>query len=354
MDSNPGQPSPSNASPRTPRDRGPGRGRRRRRAGVLLAAGALVVAGLAGFQATAGALPPRCDDGSPPPCDIPDPTTTTTTTPHPDVWNARVTVLDQSGPASFNRTISGSWGGNGYSTPTGQVTWSDPATKLEGNLGLQAAYLPPGFSVGLRMFESGSSGRFCRSMPMAAIPPTGRTVRVLVAPPTVKTPTDLQTMANGVTGTFHPDSDTSITIQHATLTPQAGGLQLVVSGTLWSDVQWPLPNVDATFDYTVMLHLHPGTSITDPNQVMTVSADVGDLNLQGNGWTDDAEIWWNGNAEPQFRTNVAAQATDAVNNSVSAQADVGWFRSLGYVVSVRNVTTSTSGVTVFPSLCKVD
>ena len=87
---------------------------------------------------------------------------------------------------------------------------------------------------------------------------------------------------------------------------------------------------------------------------MTVSADVGVLHLHGNGWTDDAEIWWNGNAEPQFRTNVAAQATDAVNNSVSAQADVGWFRSLGYVVSVRNVTTTTSGVTVFPSLCKVD
>jgi hypothetical protein len=321
---------------------------------VLLAAGALVVAALAGFQATAGALPPRCDDGSPPPCDIPDPTTTTTTTPHPDVWNARVTVLDQSGPASFSRTISGSWGGNGYSTPTGQVTWSDPATKLEGNLGLQAAYLPPGFNVGLRMFESGSSGRFCRSMPMAAIPPTGRTVRVLVAPTTVKTPADLQAMANGVTGTFHPDGDTSITIQHATLTPQAAGLQLVITGTLFSDVQWPLPNVDATFDYTVMLHLHPGTSITDVNQVMTVSADVGVLRLQGNGWTDDAELWWNGNAEPQFRTNVAAQATTAVNNSVSAQSDVSWFRSLGYVVSVRNVTTTASGVTVFPSLCKVD
>ena len=45
----------------------------------------------------------------------------------------------------------------------------------------------------------------------------------------MKTPTDLQTMANGVTGTFHPDSDTSITIQHATLTPQAGGLQLVIT-----------------------------------------------------------------------------------------------------------------------------
>ena len=172
MDSNPGQPSHTT----TP----PAHGRRRRRGGGLLAAGALVVAALAGFQATAGALPPRCDDGSPPPCDVPDPTTTPTTAPHPDVWNARVTVLDQSGPASFNRTISGSWGGNGYSTPTGQVVWSDPATKLEGNLGLQAAYLPPGFNVGLRMFESGSSGRFCRSMPMAAIPPTGRTVRVLV------------------------------------------------------------------------------------------------------------------------------------------------------------------------------
>ena len=109
---------------------------------------------------------------------------------------------------------------------------------------------------------------------MAAIPPTGRTVRVLVGPPSVKTPTDLQNMASGVTGTFHPDSDTSITIQHATLNAQAGGLQLVITGTLFSDVQWPLPNVDATFDYTVMLHLHPGLSITDPNQVMTVSAPL--------------------------------------------------------------------------------
>ena len=161
---------------------------------MLLAAGALVVAALAGFQATASALPPRCDDGSPPPCDIADPTTKTTTTPHPDVWNARVTVLDQSGPASFNRTIIGSWGGNGYSTPTGTVTWSDPATKLEGNLGLQAAYLPPGFNVGLRMFESGSSGRFCRSMPITRSP----TGLPRVRPPRadgVKTPASLQTMA---------------------------------------------------------------------------------------------------------------------------------------------------------------
>ena len=87
---------------------------------------------------------------------------------------------------------------------------------------------------------------------------------------------------------------------------------------------------------------------------MTVSVDTGVLHLHGNGWTDDAELWWKGNAEPQFRTNVAAQATDVVNNSVSAQADVSWFRSLGYVVSVRNVTTTATGVNVFPSLCKVD
>jgi bilirubin oxidase len=39
----------------------------------------------------------------------------------------------------------------------------------------------------------------------------------------------------------------------------------------------------ATFDYTVMLRLHPGLSITDPNQVMTVSTDVGVLHLHGNG-----------------------------------------------------------------------
>jgi hypothetical protein len=347
VDSNPGLPSPSDTSGREP-----GRGRRRRRAGVLLAAVALVVTALAGFQATAGALPPRCDDGSPPPCDIPDPTTTTTTMPHPDVWNARVTVLDQSGPASFNRTISGSWGGNGYSTPTGTVTWSDPATKLEGNLGLQAAYLPPGFSVGLRMFESGSSGRFCRSMPMAAIPPTGRTVRVLVAGPTVEPAAAIALLGTGLQGVSDV-SGATLTISQADLSAQDDGLHLALAGNIHVSIDYA-PDFDTDFTYDVVLHVSPSTRIDDPSEVLAVRADPGLLHLDPNGILSSIIVRVAGDVEPQFRSAVAERATSAINDLVNGLDTVRWFTSLGYTVSARSVTTTHDGVTVFPSLCKVD
>jgi hypothetical protein len=204
------------------------------------------------------------------------------------------------------------------------------------------------------MLESQSSGRLCRSTPVGSVPPSGRTAHVLVAASQFTNATDLNNMALNIRGTYHPDGDTTITVQNASLQPSAAGLLLTISGTLFNDVQWPLPNVDATFDYTTLLHLHPSTNIGNPSEVMTVSADQGDLHLHGNGWTDDAEIWWNGNVEPQFRSNVALQATQAVNNAVAAKPQTQWFRSLGYTVSVRSLSTSASGLTVWPSLCKVD
>ncbi len=117
-------------------------------------------------------------------------------------------------------------------------------------------------------------------------------------------------------------------------------------------MQFPAPNADATFAYAVVLHLSPSTSL-DPAQVLSVRADPGILQLTGDGWTDNVLIALAGDVEPDFRKAVVEKATASVNASVAADPQVGWFRSLGYTVSVRNVTTTPTGVAVDPSLCKV-
>jgi hypothetical protein len=85
------------------------------------------------------------------------------------------------------------------------------------------------------------------------------------------------------------------------------------------------------------------------NQVMT-TADTG-VRTSGNSWTDDAELWWNGNAEPQFGPTSPPRPRRSTQR-LAKPTSVGsghWLRRLR-----PNVTTTATGVNVFPSLCKVD
>ena len=110
-------------------------GRRRARRTRALVIGVALCALLAGavpfFESAADAVPPLCPDGTPPPCDIPDPTTSTTrptgtTIVTNPAWTTRVNVLDQS-PVPVAKPVVGSWGraGTPYSTPINPVVWSD-------------------------------------------------------------------------------------------------------------------------------------------------------------------------------------------------------------------------------------
>ena len=324
------------------------------------------------IASTAGALPPVCQpqiaagaaagiEAANRPCQEPpdDPPTTTTpptTTPPPPRpdWTTNVSMLAQDG-AWFSPLVYGSWGRSDVFSPSfGQVNWTNPAQN-EGTLTLAGKDLPVGGTIGFGLFEIGSAGRLCRSTPRGDVSPSGGSVHVLVTSPMTSSPADLNAMAAGFTGRVQPDpdEDTQVTITDATLDPQAGGLLLTLHGTIWRDIQFPLPNFDGTFTYTVLLHMAPSTSIDDLHSVMNVWADTGTLDVSGDGITDDIELWFGDNMEPKFRTAVVDKTTSAVNDRVANDPQVTWFASLGYSVSVRSVDISTSGLTVQPSLCKV-
>ncbi|MGZ4705682.1 MAG: hypothetical protein ACXWCM_12505 [Acidimicrobiales bacterium] len=329
-----------------------------------------VAAGLLGamplIASTASALPPVCQPQiatngadsmasvcTPPPDPDPDPPPTTVPPPPVPDWNATVSVLDQS-TNGFGRSVLGTWGrSDAPSRSLGGVTWTDPA-QTEGTLTLAGNDLPVGGTIGFRLFEQGSPGPLCRSFPADAVAPTGRTARVLVAPLMTVTPDDLAAMGAGFAGRVQPDpADAQVTITSASIDARDGGLFLTLHGTIWKDVQFPLPNFDGTFTYTVMLHLIPSVSIVDPHEVMLAWADQGNLSVDGNGITDDVELWFIDDLEPQFRTAVVDKATSAVNDRVANDPQVSWFASLGYTVSVRTVAVTPNGVDVQPSLCKV-
>ena len=161
-------------------------------------------------------------------------------------------------------------------------------------------------------------------------------------------------MAQELVGPSDAIEDADVTITHASLVPRNDGLFLDIGVHVYADLQ------------------DPRSARSTPTSVTGAAARVGRHEprpvqrghdrARGQGrpragrhnTTTDVLLWFAGNLEPTFRGIVADQAQDAVNNAVSAQAEVQWFRSFGYVVSARRVTTTTAGLEVLPSLCKVD
>jgi hypothetical protein len=335
------------------------RRRRGRRALLLLLAITVVGGGLTALSATADAAQPMCEDGSPPPCNgedppgptIPPPPPTNPPTPN---WHGRVTVLDQSPKdQSFVRDVFGSWARSIPSpTPSARVQWTDPA-KLEGTVDLAETSWPAGSLLGFRLQELGSNGRMCRGNPLGAIPPTGRTARVLVAPPVTKTKDDLALMAAGSVGTTSPAEDVELTISSANLVPHAGGLRFEVAGRIYANPWWA-PAVDASFTYSTALFLNPSTNVTDLNEVVTVWASPGELDFPDTNLAADILLWLADDVEPAFRGKVVEEIATKINSQINTQADVMWFKTLGYSVSMRSVTTSDDDLVFHPSLCKVD
>ena len=65
-------------------------------------------------------------------------------------------------------------------------------------------------------------------------------------------------------------------------------------------------------------------------------------------------MWLADDVEPAFRGKVVEEIATKINSEINSQADVMWFKTLGYSVSMRSVTTSDADLVFRPSLCKVD
>lgn len=351
-------------------DRGPGHRRherrhrhRPRRAPLAVLLASLVLAGaVAATSSTATAAPPTCQDGSPPPCDDdpdpdPDPDPTTPPGPAPIVWTARVALLDQTrtspGDPGVNRYVTGGFvrsGSPSYATPTGTVAWSDPPAKTVGNIGLTSVYLPSnGGATGLWMRELGAE-YLCRSHTSANVPPTGRSIHVLAAPEVVTSGDELSELAEGFVGpvTPTPQGANEVRIDTIDITPQNGGLSLVLTGFLDAEVpNWP---DDINDDFTYVARLLPFSSRSvNPAEPMDVVTDPG-YTFRLDNWGSDAES----EVGPKVRAAVEDVFASAINAQVALRPQVQWFASLGYTVAFRKVSVGTDGLHISPSLCKVE
>jgi hypothetical protein len=265
-----------------------------------------------------------------------------------------VSVLDQS-EVGYSRTMWGGWhtqSSPGYTTPSGNVVWSD-ADRSEGTLGLTQTYLPPGHPVGFWMNELGTDGPSCRSRSRSSVPTTTTSTHALLGPTITKSPDEIAAMAAAFSGRVQPDpAGAEVTItQPPTLVPQQGGLQLTVRGRIYKDVTGPF-NYYGDFAYAVVLHLSPSRSV-DTDEVILVHADEGILQLIGDSWKDDALEALGPNFEPQFRSAVRAKVQASVNADIASRPEVQWFGDMGYTTSVRRITTTPNGIAVQPALCRV-
>lgn len=343
---------------------GPDRGRRhRRRAPLAALVVALVLAGAVSSPSTAAALPPPCPDGSPPPCEPPpDPDPDPDPDPNPPgpgtaVWTARVALLDQTRTSptdpGVNRHLTGGFvraGSPSYATPSGTVAWSNPPADTVGTIGLTSVYLPEnGGATGFWLRELGAE-YLCRSATSSQVPPSGRSIHVLAAPEVVTSGDELSDLAEGFVGpvTPTPQGANEVRIDTIDLTPQNGGLSLVLTGFLDAEVpNWP-DDIDDDFTYVAELHPFPSRSV-DPTQPMDVSTEPGYV-FRLDNWGSDAE----GEVGPKVRAAVEGVFARAINEQVAQRPQVRWFASLGYTVAFREVSVATDGLHVSPSLCKVE
>lgn len=314
--------------------------------GVVSATGAVP---LLGSGPSAGAIP-ICTD--PAGC---DPGTPGNPNPIPFPWNAKVALLDQSS-GDLNKVLDGQWLRlavfNSQVSGSGTVIWSNP-DKTVGTLHTNTAPAP-GAPIGFRVLESGSSGRACRLPLRSSMPPSNQTLRILATPTNEKAASELSTLAGKFKGRVEGNpGGAEVTITSTQLDSRDDGLFLTLKGRIWKDIQFPAPNVDASFTYKVLLHPVPSTSPTSMASVVFVAADKGDLDLDGDGWTDDVEIWLGGDVEPDFRSAVSAKATSAFNDAIAADPSVSWFTSLGYTLTARRVATSTTGFTLDGAFCRL-
>jgi hypothetical protein len=321
---------------------------------ALLATGLMATTAYA--RPVAPALPPRCDDGSPPPCEPPpDPDPTPNPNPPPtNPWRSLVSVLDQS-EAGYDSHVLGAWISTGspvYSTPSGTVQWTTPAHN-QGSISISSTYLPAGSLAGFQLWEQDQSidGPLCRTTPLANIPQVLEYTHVLLGDTKTTTAAELAQMADDFEGTVSiPESESgtysaTIDLHEVTIVPGPGGLALTIKGHLFVDGPGPF-NIDSDFRFTAEVHLSPSKK-AEVEHVVSASVSDDALVIFGEDADREAELL------PAFRKAVIQKVSDKVDAQVAANPEVQWFASLGFTASFRDVTIDDAGIHVLPSLCKV-
>jgi len=367
---------------------GPARSTRRRVTSVLVA----LTAVLAFVAGPARALPPRCPDGSPPPCEgedpppttrpaptttrpVPPPTTapapipppTTAVPPPPPTATRTVSVIlldqDETGPLGtvnaerywmyelVNAPPNALAGPGPGDTTTRGLTPAGTSALENGKFTFPDYPLPSGQKMVLKVTEAGAPGVLCRTVPRGVLPPSGNPLHILVAPPVTTSAAELETIAAGFTGPVTsglPDGVT-MTIDTAHLTPQTGQLALQLLGRL------TVGAFNFTFDYQLPLRLVASTGTDLASVVFFQGIGPGTVDVTSVGEPNgDALIQAiKDQLLPKLRVAVPVQATSAVNGRIHSNHDVQWFRDQDFHISMRRVTISSSGMTVYPSFCRL-
>jgi hypothetical protein len=398
------EPIPMSRKPRRP-DRQRRIGTRRVVQGLLLLAltgavvpGTLDPAGASPDGATrasgnaAAFVPPRCEDGSPPPCDddpeppttrprIPPtttdtspPTTTGTTLPPPaPPWTVNVIKLVEdpaglAGPVTAERfwiphlvnapplagvaqVVGG--GGNSIFDPIPAGTSGLGAGDV---LTFPGDPLPQGYEFVLRVREGNSPGALCRTVARTALPPVGRPLHILAAPPLTTSGADLQAIVGGFTGPVEGlDPNITATVTGVTITPQADGLSLRTQGKLTIVVNGT--PFKFNFDHTMVFTLAPtiGDNLSYVLVAQAANAGTADVTWDQTPPADGEglRLLIQNGLPAQIRPKVLQKATTKVNEHIHGLHDVQWWADQDFHISVRNVTYSTAGLTVFPSFCRL-
>jgi hypothetical protein len=364
--------------------------RRRRRgpARILLAVAALLLA----FGVTpgigagpAGALPPRCEDGSPPPCDVepepdpepepepippttrpnPPPTGPPTTAPPGPPWVVNVVELVQD-PAGYSGSVYGErfWIQEPVLTQRSLLpnlidlpTIWDPipagtANLVNGALSFPGYPLPQDSEMVLRVRENGSPGVLCRTPPRSALPPSGRPLHILAPRSKLTSAANLQAMVASIQGPVEGlEEGLAVDITSVTLTPQADGLSVRTQGKLTVDT------LKFTFDHTMVFTLAPAIG-TNLNYVLVAQAANSGTAVVG--WDQTPIPGGDGLLElvrqqlpPRLRSQILLKATTLVNNHIHGLQEVAWWNEQGFTVSMRKVSYSAEGLTVYPSFCRL-
>jgi hypothetical protein len=367
---------PMTHSTAIPRER---HGRRRR---IVALVGIALVAGLLGI----GAIPQSGADALPPLPPVPptDPTSpptlppTTGTAPPTPPWVVNTLLLNQDtkpgssplGAIAADRywltspiITQGEKTAAAAVVPGGPGTIFDPVPAGSANLAANGTFnfpamnMPAGSTMVLRVREAGVPGSLCRTNPVAPLPPSGQYLHLLVAPPVATDAAGLNAMAAGVVGIVQntPPGVVAI-VTTATITPQANALSLHIQGLLRITIFGVTYNL--IFDYTIPLTISPVNGVY-PNQVLTAQAvDAGTLNLgffgpaPSNGPAVLAAL--KSPVQAQLKTSVVATAGPKVNDSVLASHDVKWWLEQGFTLSIRKVAYSTSALTVYGALCRLN
>jgi hypothetical protein len=197
----------------------------------------------------------------------------------------------------------------------------------------------------------GSPGALCRTVPRSALPPSGTQLHILVAPPLTLGADELADMADGFVGPIAATdlpANVTMAITAATLVPQADGLDLNLQGTLAVGV------FDYTFDYDLPLRLNPSTSTKLASVLAVQGVGAGTVELTSVGTPNGDGLIELIKAEllPKLRSAVPVKGTPAVNAKVHGNHDVQWWADQGFHISMRRVTYATTGITLYPSLCR--